>query len=348
MKKCRIVGFLVVCILLTGCSRQQTTLTSEPQKKRYEASFMDVFDTVTTIIGYDTTEEAFGKTAQQMHDALLEYHQLFDIYNTYPKMSNLKTVNDQAGIAPVEVDRRLMNLLLFCKEVDAATEGYVNAAMGSVLSLWHEARMEGVENPEKARLPEMGKLEDAALHMDFSKVVIDEKASTIYIADAAVRLDVGSIAKGYAVEQVCRSAPSGMLISAGGNVCATGPKPDENVPWVVGIQDPDAANGVNLHTLSISEGAVVTSGDYQRYYTVDGEKYHHIIDPKTQMPAKYWRCVTIICPNSGMADALSTALFLLPKEAGEALLEAYGSEAMWMDLEGHIFYSAGFKEYIRT
>ena len=157
---------------------------------------------------------------------------------------------------------------------------------------------------------------------------------------------MGAVAKGWAVQQVACSAPTGLLISVGGNVCATGPKDDSGKAWVVGITDPDG--GDYLHTLNITDLAIVTSGDYQRYYVVDGKTYHHIIDPETLIPADRWRSVTIACRDSGLADALSTALFLLPREEGQELLEKCGAEAMWLDAQGNRYYSPGFRELIRT
>ena len=139
-----------------------------------------------------------------------------------------------------------------------------------------------------------------------------------------------------------------LLMSVGGNVCATGPKPLKDNRWIVGIQDPDGDQGDNLHTVYITEGCVVTSGDYQRYYVVDNKKYHHIVDPDTLFPADYWKAVTIVCQDSGLADALSTALFILPQEEGQKLLDHYDAQAMWIAPDGEIFYSSGFEELIRT
>ena len=93
---------------------------------------------------------------------------------------------------------------------------------------------------------------------------------------------------------------------------------------------------------------MVTSGDYQRAYMVDGKLYHHIIDPETLHPSTYWRSVTISCADSGLADALSTALFVLPQEEGQALLDTVGAEAMWVAADGSIYYSTGFQELIRS
>lgn len=334
---------LLVSILLTGCATGQ----KQPEKKQYNASFLTLFDTLTTVVGKSDSEETFRATAQSIHDTLLEYHQLFDIYNDYEGINNLKTVNDNAGIAPVTVDSRIIDLLKECRVYYELTGGVVNPAMGSVLQLWHVARNDGINDPANAYLPKEEKLIQAAQHMDFSAVILDEAASTVFLSDPHLRLDVGAVAKGWSVQRVAESAPSGLLISVGGNVCATGPKDTSGTPWVVGVQDPNGGDSY-LHTLTVTKGSVVTSGDYQRAYVVDGELYHHIIDPQTCYPSTYWRSVTILCEDSGLADALSTALFLLPLEEGQALLDKTGAHAMWVDRNGENFYSPGFEDYIRT
>ena len=342
----RMFPLLLALLLLCGCTAAPAK-TEETASKRYEATFLTLFDTVTTIVGYAETEADFTAAAQAIHDDLLEYHQLYDIYNEYEGMNNLKTVNDHAGEAPVSVDRKIIDLLLFSKDLYTRTGGKVNIAMGSVLSLWHDARELGVQYPDEAALPDRDALERAAAHTDINSIQIDEEKDTVFFSDPEVRLDVGAIAKGYAVQQVCGSAPAGLLISVGGNVCATGPKPETGQPWVVGIQNPDAPEEY-LHTIYVEDFSVVTSGDYQRYFTVDGVAYHHIIDPDTLFPADYWRSVTILCLDSGLADALSTALFTLPQQEGQALLDAFGAQAMWVRPDGSILYSPGFRDHIRT
>ena len=337
-----LAALLLTCILLSGCSGQKGQ-----EMKQYNATFLTLFDTVTTIVGRAEDADTFRARAQSVHDALLEYHQLFDVYNDYEGLNNLKTVNDNAGIAPVVVDGRIMELLRDCKAYHEATFGKVNPAMGSVLLLWHEARQDGLDDPAHAYLPKEEKLIQAAQHMDFSAVILDEAASTVFISNPDVRLEVGAVAKGWSVQRVAETAPSGLLISVGGNVCATGPKDASGTPWVVGIQNPNGGDS-HLHTLTVTKGSVVTSGDYQRAYVVDGELYHHIIDPQTCYPSTYWRSVTILCEDSGLADALSTALFLLPLEEGQSLLNKTGAHAMWVDRNGENFYSPGFEDYIRN
>lgn len=337
----RVLCVLLICAFLSGCTAEEKIET-----KFYEASFLDLFDTITVMKGSADHKETFRSISQSIHDEMYFYHQLFDIYNNYEGINNLKTINDQAGIAPVKVDRKIIDLLLDCKAYYELTGGKVNVAMGSVLRLWHEARTDGINDPLNAKLPDMDALKKAAEHTNIDAVVIDEDASTVFITDPDVRLDVGAVAKGWSTQRVVENAPEGLLISVGGNICATGPKDENGTPWVIGIQDPDG--GDYMHTLYVSEGSIVTSGDYQRCYAVDGKLYHHIIDPETLYPSMYWRSVTIVCDDSGFADALSTALFLLPLEAGQALLDKCNAEAMWVDTDGNRYYSPGFQALIRT
>lgn len=338
----RILTFtLCLALLLSGCSFTQ------PQKKKYSATFLTLFDTVTTVVGFSEREEEFTLQAQQIHDALQEYHRLFDIYKEYEGMNNLKTLNDAAGKGPVTVDGRIIALLKDCKRYYALTGGRTNVALGSVLALWHEARERGINDPANASLPDEEELRLASGHCDPEAILIDEAASTVFLSDPEMRLDVGAVAKGWALERVCESAPEGLLISVGGNIRATGPKDSQGTPWVIGVQDPDDSSK-NLHTLNVTLGSVVTSGDYQRRYWVGDTPYHHIIDPETLYPGTLWRSVTVVCPDSGLADALSTALFLLPLEEGLALLRSCEAEAMWVDPEGICHYSPGFEAMIRT
>ena len=338
----RLFPLLLILMMLLGCAQ-----TPQPTQKQYTATFLELFDTVTTIVGRDESEEAFREKANTIRDQLQHYHRLFDIYNDYEGIANIKTINDQAGLSPVTVDPAIIRLLQDCKTYYALTDGRVNVAMGSVLQLWHEARNDSLRDPQNAWLPDAQKLKDAASHTCLDSVVIDEENSTVFITDPAVQLDVGAIAKGWATQQVANTAPGGMLISVGGNVCATGPKGTDSTPWVIGIQNPDNPE-TNLHALYVTGGTVVTSGDYQRFFLVDGQKYHHIIDPATQMPGAYWRCVSVVCGDSALADALSTGLFLMDLEQGKALAQKCGAEVLWVDQNGKEYMTAGFESQLRN
>lgn len=340
MKK--ITSLILCLLLLCGCNVNGISL-----KKQYTATFLNLFDTVTTIIGAAESEEAFQKEIQPLHDELERYHRLFDIYEEYEGINNLKTVNDNAAKTPITVDTVILNLLQDCKYYYEATYKTFNPAMGTVLRLWHDAREDGINDPENAYLPDFKKLNAAGMHINPNDIILDMENSTVFFSDPDLKLDVGGIAKGWAVQKVCKNAPDGLLISVGGNVYATGPKNENGTPWSVGIRNPEDEDK-NLHTLNITNGSVVTSGSYIRNYTVGGKIYHHIIDPDTLYPSEKWTSVTVVCEDSGAADVLSTSLFLLDREKGILLLEKYDAEAMWVDVKGNEYYSSGFEELIRN
>ena len=333
MKEKRRGGFAAAALLLAAAAFYFLPLRSLRAPERYELVWYDLFDTVTTLRGYASGEQQFRAEADKIYATLSEYHRLCDIYHDYPGLNNLKTVNDNAGGAAVPVDARLLDILELSHEMYAAAGGAVDVSMGSVLALWHAARE--AETP-----PDPDSLARAAAHRGFDKLELDSEAMTLRLTDPEARLDLGAVAKGYAAARAVEAAPSGYLLSVGGNVCASGPKPGGSA-WVVALENPDG--GAYLHTLSLTGGSVVTSGDYQRFFLgPDGERYHHIIDPETLYPALRWRSVSVVCPDSGLADALSTALFVLDREAGQRLLERCGAEALWLAADGTEEMTAGF------
>jgi thiamine biosynthesis lipoprotein len=327
-----------------------TAAIGAKKEQRFHAEFLNLFDTVTEIVGYSKNKEEFTQIATDVHDELEIYHQLYDIYNDYDGIANIKTINDNAGESPVKVDQKIIDMLKLAGVAYEKTDGKINVAMGSVLTIWHDYRTKGIENPETAEVPPMDKLKEAALHTDFSKVLIDEEASTVYLEDPDMRLDVGAIAKGYATEQVARSLEAKgidhVLLSVGGNIRAIGIRADGK-PWKLDIQNPDLDSEKKaIDTLNLDGFSLVSSGDYERYYIVDGVRYHHIIDPDTLMPAAYFRAVSIVCRDSGWADALSTAVFNLPYEKGLALVESMDdAEAMWVLPDSSIKTSSGYEAY---
>jgi len=342
----RITAIFIILILtfnLSACSSQEMT--------RYEAEFLRLFDTVTQIVGYSESKDEFSDQVQMIHDNLEEYHQLYDIYNEYDGINNIKTINDHAGISPVKVDQRIIDMLLFSKEAYEISNGKVNVAFGAVLKIWHDYRDDGIDNPEKAMLPPIDMLMEAAKHTDINNVIIDEENSTVFLSDPQMSLDVGAIAKGYAVEEISKMAlENGLtsaLISVGGNVRSIGVKADSGKRWTVGIKNPLDADSKNIGRVGLEDASLVTSGIYQRYYTVDSKRYHHIIDPDTLFPAEHFASITILCSDSGMADALSTSVFTMPFEQGYELIENLPNiEAVWVFHDGEIKYSSNYNLYL--
>lgn len=335
---CMLLTLLLSLLPLSGAMGELT---------RYKATFFDVFDTYSEIVVYAQDETTAQKILDGAHAELLSYHQLYDIYNDYDGVNNVKTINDNAGIAPVVVDQRIIDLITFGKEMEVISNGRKNIAMGSVLRIWHDYREAGIDDPTTAKLPDMAALEAAAKHADINNVIIDPTAKTVYLSDPEMSLDVGSIAKGFSVERVAQSMiASGVtsaILSIGGNVRAIGTRGD-GTPWRVNIQNPDLTSDQALTTVDLENLSLVTSGSYQRYYTVDGKQYHHIIDPDTLMPAEYVRAVSVLTEDSGLGDALSMVLFNQSIENGKAFLKANypGVEALWVTLDGQIVRTDGF------
>lgn len=339
------VAAILLFINITACGEKKAT--------RYETEYLQFFDTVTRVVAYTGSKAEFEKLEGLIYSCLEEYHRLYDIYNDYEGINNIKTINDRAGISPVKVDGRIIDLIEFAREWHDKTGGSVNIAFGAVLELWHEYRTASLENPEKAELPPADKLREASGHTDFRKVLVNKAESTVFLEDPDMSLDVGAIAKGYAVEQAAAVAKENGLVSGyisiGGNVRTIGGKGDDAKPWSVGIRNPEAdAGSPVMLTLELVDAAIDTSGTYERYYMVDGKKYHHIIHPGTLFPSGYFTSVSIICKDSGMADALTTAVFNMPFEQGLEFIEGLPeTEAMWVEAGGEVRYSSGFKDYIK-
>jgi len=312
---------------------------------------MDYFDTVITIVGYENSQEEFDAAAGEILAELGEYHRLYSIYHRFDGLENLCTINEivDGEHRTVTVDRRIIDMLLFAREMYDFTGGLVNVAMGSVLSLWHNYRTIGRDNPAEASLPPVDSLRAAAEHTDITKMVIDKENCTVTLTDPLMTLDVGAVAKGYATECVARSMEekglTGYVLNVGGNIRVIGTKPDGEL-WTVGIENP--SGGDYLAYLQLSRESVVTSGSYQRYYYVDGKPYHHIIHPDTLMPSEGFLSVSVVCRDSGMGDALSTALFCMPQEDGLALVESLPeTEAHWVLEDGSKVVSSGWNNYLK-
>ncbi len=329
---------------LTACGRQG--------EQRYSKDYLVYFDTVTRVISYAGNEDEFKKQADFIEERLKFYHENYSGFDSYPDVNNIHTINKNAGIKPVVVDDTVLDMLEFSKAAYYETKGRVNIAMGPVTLLWNNYRLR-YQDMEVTELPSEKDLKAAASHTDIENLVIDRINHTAYLKDKDARLDVGAIAKGYAGQRIADEARAEgighMLISLGGNVVAIGSKLDENSKpekWQVGVQNPDTSSKEEITpSLKLSDMALVSSGDYERFYLYKGERYAHIIDPASLYPPRQFREVTIVTKDSGKADVYSTALFIMSLEEGKSFIEATDAEAMWVLADGRVEYSKGFRAY---
>ena len=261
----------------------------------------------------------------------------------------LGKVNREAASQPVSISDELLFVLQEALEYKALTEGKFDVSIGNVVDAWgFKEDWDGV-----GRVPSREELE--ALLTPSRDIIIDPANKTVQFSSAAVEIDLGGIAKGYAVDRAIEVLKAhkikGALVNAGGNIRVYGQRPESFLyfferrrPFVIGIQHPRKEDAV-LGAIELQDDmAVATSGDYQRYFFKDGIRYHHIFDPHTGRPANEAISATVIAPTAIEADALSTAVFVLGPQKGMELIEKLEDvEGIIVTPEGKIFKSSGFR-----
>lgn len=323
MKKTNILLGLLLSVSLMSCkTEKELTLMNN-------TNLNCGFDTFCRLDAYVSSEDEFNTYYNTMVNDFRYYHELFDIYNNYDGVNNIKTINDNAGKKTIEVDQNIIDLINLAKEISELSDGAFDITSGSLLKVWHNYRDEGKDlnnDGYYGNTPSIEELEAAASYRGYDHIIVDDDNNTVYIDDENISLDVGGIGKGYAVEKVAQHLESIGLkygsVNGGGNQRIVNTKPDGS-GFNVGIQNPRGENSSIIAVLkNQSNKAVVTSGDYQNYYIAkDNIVYSHIIDPSTLFPANHYYSVTIAIDDSGLADCLSTALFVLDYNEGLSLIE---------------------------
>ena len=315
---------------------------------KQEIEFYDTFDTVVHIAIY-TDDDSFAKEnlvyAKERYE---ELHKLFDNYKTYPDLVNVKTINDNAGIKPVTVDDTLFQLIKSSIDDYNNISHNTNIALGPVTKLWNEYRelYEGGKTKEEVialkgeALPSDAELEKLRPLVNIDKIKLDDEKQTVSL-EKGMELDLGATAKGFATELVAKELEDrgvkSCVISAGGNVRIIGKPTDGRDNFKIGIQNPDLeSHDQVLASLNVANTSIVTSGDYQRYFDLDGVRYCHIIDPDTLKPAHEIKSATVIKEDSGLCDFLSTAAFNSTDDEIKELSDKTGAGIVWVDKDMNI------------
>ncbi len=354
----RKISLLVVIALLFSL------LASCKPKVRMKFSFdyFDSFDTLVKATGYFFTQEEADKFDKKLAERLKYYDNLFDCHKEHEGVNNVYTINKMAGKEKVKVDAALLDLISQSKTLGLKYDSRVNIAFGAVIELWEKSMTEALENDElKAATPDIEVLKERAKYASLNNIIIDKEESTVYITDERTKINLGSVAKGYAVELICNELKEdgfdSVVLSAGGNVKTIGhPNGETKRKWTIGVENPYSASEMKegdseiydiLYTMN---KAIVTSGDYQRYfYGLDNVKYNHIIDTRTLSSARNFTAVTVITKDSGIADFLSTLLFTLTYEEGAEVIKDFpDTEALWINFDNTEFYTDGFKHYSKS
>lgn len=354
----RKISLLVVIALLFSL------LASCKPKVRMKFSFdyFDSFDTLVKATGYFFTQEEADKFDKKLAERLKYYDNLFDCHKEHEGVNNVYTINKMAGKEKVKVDAALLELISQSKTLGLKYDSRVNIAFGAVIELWEKSMTEALENDElKAATPDIEVLKERAKYASLNNIIIDKEESTVYITDERTKINLGSVAKGYAVELICNELKEdgfdSVVLSAGGNVKTIGhPNGETKRKWTVGVENPYSASEMKegdseiYDILYTMDKAIVTSGDYQRYfYGLDNVKYNHIIDTRTLSSARNFTAVTVITKDSGIADFLSTLLFTLTYEEGAEVIKDFpDTEALWINFDNTEFYTDGLKHYSKS
>ncbi|MBF4507448.1 FAD:protein FMN transferase [Flavobacterium sp. JLP] len=267
-----------------------------------------------TITVVDENEK---KGNENINLAIEEIRRIEKLLTTYKEDSQTNLINENAGVKPVKVDLEVFNLIERSVGISKITQGAFDISYGSIdKSLW---------NFDKT----MTKLPDAAtalrmVHLiDYRNINLDKEKTTVFLKEKGMRIGFGGIGKGYAAEMakqilVKNNVQSG-IINASGDLCAWGLQPNGK-KWTIGVANPDAPTGAFSY-MEISNKAVATSGNYEKFVTINGKKYSHTIDPKTGLPITGIKSVTIIASNAEFADAMATPIAVMGIKAGLFLID---------------------------
>ena len=299
-----------------------------------------------TIVSIKVFSEDKDRAEGAIRSAFDEFNRLAVLSDRFPEKgtpafdkSDVCKINDNAGIRPVKVDDDVFTMIELSKKYNEISEGAFDITIGPLADLWGF----GGDNQE---VPSDAKIRALLPLVGSDKVEIDPQEKTVYLKKEDMLIDLGAVAKGYAAEKAAEvladKGISRAVVNAGGNICALGGKTDSK-PWVIGIQDPLDASSL-VGTVEVKDEAAVTSGDYQRFFEVEGVKYHHILDPSTGKPARASIGVTVINQSSAVADILSTALFVAGPEKGLKLAEELGNtDVLYITKDKTITMSPGME-----
>lgn len=331
-----------LAILFSICLLLSVACTPSPERRTFQ--FTGQFDSFTTLL----VEDSSFQSAQEFERQLTHYHQVFTPYETFPNVQNLAVVNREAVTQEVVLDPDLNQVLALAWQGARDSHGAFNPALGRAVLLWRQVRDELLQEKRDEILTS----EDLAPLLpstDLEAISYDASQGTLRFQNPDTLLDLGGVAKGWAVERLVQDLKTEgydhCLLSIGGNVRALGSKANGE-PWRVLIQDPFKGTepGFPRLVVDLVDESLVTSGLYERYFDFKGQRYAHILDPEDLMPQDQYLSISILGKDSGVCDLLATALFNLSLEEGKALVNTYGVEALWIMPDGKIEMTAGFEQ----
>jgi thiamine biosynthesis lipoprotein len=278
--------------------------------------------------------------------ATAEIVRLEKLMTTWDPQSEVSRVNASAGKAPVLVGAETLAVIRESLRASQLSDGAFDITFETLHGLW---KFDEDLDPHP---PSPAEVSGRVKYLGFQHVKVDEAKTTVFLDEPHVRIGLGGIAKGYAVDKASKvltdAGIESFYVQAGGDLYAHGAKPDGS-PWLAGVRDPRGPDGDYFAMMPLVDSAFSTAGDYERAYVVGGRRYHHIIDPHTGYPATASRSVTIWAPTAFLADEIDDAVFILGPEKGLALVESLdGVGAVIVDAHGKVWLSRRLEKRVRT
>lgn len=265
-----------------------------------------------------------------------EIQRIERLLTTFSEDSETNLVNCHAGIAPVTVSREVFELIERCNRLSQITQGAFDITYGSIdKRLWNF-------DPSMTSLPDEKTAKQMVRLINFNNIMLDHAKTSVMLKEKGMRIGFGGIGKGYAAEKakaVMREmGVHAGVVNASGDLTAWGYQPD-GMPWTIGIVDPDTP-GTVIGVLNITDMAVATSGNYEKYALIDGRRYSHTINPRTGLPVTGIKSVTVVCPYAEIADAMATPLMVMGVKAGLHMINQLDHlEAVVIDDDGQVYLS---------
>ena len=269
-----------------------------------------------------------------------EFDRLDALMSVWKDGSDVLRINDAAGKPAVGVSREVREVLHAAQEVSEWTAGKFDVTFAALSGLWK------FDHDIDGRVPDRAEIAERLPFIDYHALQIDDRAGTASLARAGMKVNLGGIGKGYAIDRavtiLSAAGLTDFLIRSGGDLFVSGRRGDR--PWRVGIQDPRGAPNTLFAAIELTDAAFSTSGDYERFFIRDGRRYHHILDPATGEPARRARSVTIMARSATVSDGLSTGVFILGGDEGMALIEKLPDvEGVIVTAANQVLVSAGLK-----
>lgn len=279
-------------------------------------------------------DKKFGQNI--ISQIMTEMHRIDSLMSPYKSDSEITKINNEAGFHPVRVSQELLSLIEKSLVISKQTNGAFDITFASAGFMYDFRRK---KRPSKASLKQV------LPSINFRHIQINQSEQTIYFKNKGVKIDLGGIAKGYAVDRgisiLVKHGIQHGIVTAGGDSRILGDR--KGRPWFVGIRDPRNSQGL-VARLPVRNEAISTSGDYEHFFEEDGVRYHHILNPKSGKSVQTTRSVTVIGPDATTTDALSTSLFVLgPRKAIKLANKLTEIEAVVIDGNGRMHYSSGLQ-----